>query len=73
MRIICIETQEARPQQTFDEASSSFRILIPVHLIGPIKETLSGCEIQLAGGFNSVQSAELYDEVLRKLNEMHKE
>jgi len=73
MKIICIEVKEAQPQQTFDGATPPLRVLIPAHLIGVVKETLTGCEIQLAQGFPAIQSSESYNDILRKLNEMNKE
>jgi len=73
MKIVCIETKEAQPQQTFDETTPALRVLVPAHLIGPIKESPTGCTIYLNGGFPPIQSSEPYNEILRKLNKINKE
>jgi len=71
MKIICIETREAATQQTFDGETPALRVLVPAHLIGPIKEALRGCTIYLGGGFAAIQSVEPYETILEKLNKMN--
>lgn len=63
---ISLTTMSEKATMGGDKAQET-RILIPVHMLGPIKEIDGGCLVAITGRADKIKVNESFDEIIGKL------